>query len=112
MYRAGLETILGLRRRGATFVVDPCIPSSWPEYRIDWKFLDTRYVITVANPSRRCRGVAEVTLDGRPVDSTVIPLVNDGAEHHVTVVLGKRAPQAPAGASRPVTATVGMKETP
>ena len=112
MYRAGLETILGLRRRGATFVVDPCIPSSWPEYRIDWKFLDTRYVITVANPSRRCRGVAEVTLDGRTVDSTAIPLVNDGAEHQVTVVLGKRAPQAAAGASRPVTATIGMKETP
>ena len=26
MYRAGLESILGLRRRGETFVIDPCIP--------------------------------------------------------------------------------------
>ena len=34
MYRAGVESILGLRRRGDTFVVDPCVPSSWPEYRI------------------------------------------------------------------------------
>ncbi len=33
MYRAGLESILGLRRRGDTFSIDPCIPSSWPEYR-------------------------------------------------------------------------------
>ena len=31
MYRAGLESILGLRRRGSTFVIDPCIPSSWPQ---------------------------------------------------------------------------------
>ena len=30
MYRAGLESMLGLRRRGETFSVDPCIPSSWP----------------------------------------------------------------------------------
>src|SRR5436309_2802634 len=29
MYRAGLESILGLRRRGATFIVDPCVPASW-----------------------------------------------------------------------------------
>ena len=50
MYRAGVESILGLRRRGATFVIDPCIPSSWPEYRIAWRFLDSRYEITVSNP--------------------------------------------------------------
>ena len=57
MYRAGIESILGLRRRGETFVIDPCIPSSWPEYRITWRFLDSRYEITVSNPARRCRGV-------------------------------------------------------
>ncbi len=33
MYRAALESMLGLRRRGRTFSIDPCIPSSWPEYR-------------------------------------------------------------------------------
>ena len=33
MYRAGLESILGLRRRGDTFSIDPCIPSSWPDVR-------------------------------------------------------------------------------
>ena len=34
MYRAGLESILGLRRRGSTFAVAPCVPSSWPEYTL------------------------------------------------------------------------------
>ena len=37
MYRAGLESILGLRRRGDFFSVDPCIPSSWPGYEIVWR---------------------------------------------------------------------------
>ena len=30
MYRAAVESLLGLRRTGATFAVDPCIPSAWP----------------------------------------------------------------------------------
>src|SRR4029453_11980142 len=55
-HRAGLETILGLRRRGDTFIVDPCIPSSWPEYQAAWRFLDTRYETPVANPRPRPRG--------------------------------------------------------
>jgi cyclic beta-1,2-glucan synthetase len=88
MYRSGLESILGLRRRGETFVIDPCIPSSWPEYRIAWQFLDSRYEITVANPARRCRGVMSATLDGEPVDAAAIPLINDGRTHDVQIVLG------------------------
>jgi len=88
MYRAALESILGLRRRGDTFSVDPCIPSSWPEYTIAWKFLDSQYDIVVSNPGRRCRGVAQATLDGGATDAAAIPLINDGGTHAVHVVLG------------------------
>jgi cyclic beta-1,2-glucan synthetase len=88
MYRAGVESILGLRRRGDTFVVDPCVPSSWPEYRISWRFRGSRYEITVTNPSRRCRGIAKATLDGAAVDARAIPLVDDGRTHDVQIVLG------------------------
>jgi cyclic beta-1,2-glucan synthetase len=88
MYRAGVESILGLRRRGDTFIVDPCIPTSWPEYRITWQHLVSRYEITVTNPMRRCRGVVKATLDGAPVNAAAIPLVNDGRTHDVQIVLG------------------------
>jgi cyclic beta-1,2-glucan synthetase len=88
MYRAGLESMLGLRRRGATFRVDPCIPSSWPEYDIVWRFLNTRYEITVANPQRRCRGVVRAELDGLTVNREAIPLVDDGRVHHVRILMG------------------------
>jgi cyclic beta-1,2-glucan synthetase len=88
MYRAGLESILGLRRRGNTFVIDPCIPSSWPEYRIEWQFGSTRYEIHVANPGRRCRGVGRAYLDGALVEASAIPLVDDGGTHHVRVEIG------------------------
>jgi cyclic beta-1,2-glucan synthetase len=88
MYRAGLESLLGLRRAGATFSIDPCIPSTWPRYRIAWRFLSTRYEITVWNPLRRCRGVATTTVDGVPACASAIPLVDDGWVHEVIVVLG------------------------
>jgi cyclic beta-1,2-glucan synthetase len=102
MYRAGLESILGLRRRGSTFEMDPCIPSSWPEYSLVWRFGRTSYQIAVANPERRCRGIAEAELDGVSVDARAIPLSDDGGTHHVRLVLGDRKqallPQAPVGA--------------
>jgi cyclic beta-1,2-glucan synthetase len=95
MYRAGLESILGLTRRGSTFEMNPCIPSSWPDYAIVWRFGRTRYEIAVANPERRCRGIAEAELDGVSVDPGAIPLVDDGHTHTVRLVLGARKPFAP-----------------
>ena len=88
MYRAGLENILGLRRRGSTFVVDPCIPSSWPEYAITLRYLDTRYEITVCNPNRVCGGVVSAEMDGVTVDPRAIPLTDDRGTHAVRIVLG------------------------
>ena len=88
MYRVGLEGILGLQRRGACFTVDPCIPSSWPTYSIEWRFGTAHYTIVVENPERRCRGVASVELDGSPADPAAIPLSDDGRAHRVRVVLG------------------------
>ncbi|MBP1605037.1 MAG: glycosyltransferase 36, partial [Acidobacteria bacterium] len=88
MYRAGLESILGLRRHGSTFEIDPCVPSSWPEYTIAWRVGRTRYEITVFNPARVCRGIGEAELDGVSVDWRAIPLVDDGGTHRVRVVLG------------------------
>jgi len=88
MYRAGLESILGLRRRGPVFELDPCIPSGWGEYEIIWRFGRTRYEIIVLNPEHRCRGVASAELDGAPADSRAIPLNDDGVTHHVRLVMG------------------------
>ena len=87
MYRAGLESILGLRRRGATFEVDPCIPSSWPACEIVWRFGRTRYEISLSNPGGRCRGIKTAELDGAPVAPGAIPLVDDGGTHQVRLVM-------------------------
>jgi cyclic beta-1,2-glucan synthetase len=97
LYRAGLESILGLRRHGATFSVEPCIPAAWPEYAIRWRFGRSRYEIAVTNPLARCGGVARAELDGAPVDPAAIPLVDDGGTHEVRLVLGDPGPAAAKG---------------
>ena len=89
MYRAGLESMLGLRRRADTFGVDPCVPASWPGYRIVWQVgHGTQYVITVTNPDRQCRGVSTAVLDDATVNAAEIPLVDDGQVHRVRIVMG------------------------
>jgi len=88
MYRAGLESLLGLRRRGARFSVNPCIPASWATYTISWRFLSTQYEITVTNPQRRCQGSVRAELDGLEVDADAIPLVDDGCVHQVSILMG------------------------
>jgi cyclic beta-1,2-glucan synthetase len=88
MYRAGLESIIGLTRHGTSFGLDPCIPAAWPGFAVTWRFGRTVYEISVENPEHRCRGIGEAELDGRPADPGAIPLVDDGVPHRVRVVLG------------------------
>ena len=88
MYRAGLESVLGIRRRGAALSLDPCVPFAWPGFSIVLRFGRTRYEITVENPRQRCRGLATVELDGVSVDADSIPLREDGGTHRVRAVIG------------------------
>src|SRR4029453_14669313 len=106
MYRAAIESILGLRRRGTHFGIDPCIPSAWPAYEITWRVETTRYVISVSNPGGLCRGVAESSLDGVGVNPAAIPLVLDGGTHHVRIRLGMVSERAKATAFPEVLAAV------
>ncbi len=89
MYRAGLESILGVERRGAFLSVKPCIPAAWPGFSVVVRFGGARYEIEVENPEHRCYGVAEAELDGGAVDAGAIPLKDDGNVHRVRVVIGE-----------------------
>jgi cyclic beta-1,2-glucan synthetase len=90
MYQAAVQAILGLQRRGNTISVNPCIPTVWPEYVLEWTFRNTRYRFVVSNPEHRSRGIASADLDGAPVDPDAIPFVEDSGDHTVRVILGAR----------------------
>jgi len=88
LYRVGLESILGLQRRGKSASVDPCIPAAWPGFELRWRVGSSVYEIAVENPQGKCRGVGRVELDGKRVDARAVPLADDGATHRLRVVLG------------------------
>ncbi len=90
MYRAGLESILGFTVEGNTLRLDPCVPRAWRDFEIAFRHRTTRYEVFVENRAGVCRGIARLELDDQvlPHGSTHITLVDDGAIHHVRVILG------------------------
>jgi cyclic beta-1,2-glucan synthetase len=89
MYRAGLESILGFRLRGARLVIDPCIPRAWPGFQIVFRYRSARYDIAVENPRGVSRGVSSVNVDGVSLASDGgVTLVDDAKTHRIRVVLG------------------------
>ncbi len=88
MYRAGLESMLGFRLRGAHLLLDPCIPRAWPGFDMVFRYRSTRYDIGVENPRGVSRGVSAVEVDGVAlVGERRIVLADDGKTHRVRVVL-------------------------
>jgi len=87
MYQAGLEGILGFQRHGDTLVIKPCIPSSWPGYRLTYQFKTTKYEIIVENPRNRMTGCETITLDEEVLLEPTILLTDDGQVHTVRFTL-------------------------
>jgi len=88
MYRVAVEFILGLKLKGDVLEIDPAIPSQWPKFEATIRHGGATYEILVENPSRRCKGIAQVTLDGSPATAR-IALVRDGQRHKVHVIMGE-----------------------
>ncbi|HUV14464.1 MAG TPA: hypothetical protein VMY18_12535, partial [Acidobacteriota bacterium] len=85
MYRLGLEGILGFQLKADRLEMDPCIPKSWPGFRLSYLYHQTPYLIQVDNPNGVNRGVRLVKLDGRTLLRKQIRLKNDRREHRVEV---------------------------
>jgi cyclic beta-1,2-glucan synthetase len=93
MYKAGIESILGLRREGAFMVFAPCIPKRWPRFEIAYRHGATSYEITVENPSGCTGGIIGASLDDQALSVVPlrVPLCDDGRSHKIIVILGRRA---------------------
>lgn len=87
MYQAGMEWILGVRRRGSRLYVEPCIPAKWTEYSVMYTFGSTVYDIHVRNPHGKSSGVAAVSVDGASSGELYVHLNDDGESHHVEVTM-------------------------
>jgi cyclic beta-1,2-glucan synthetase len=87
LYRAAVETLLGLTRRGDTLTFDPRIPGGWRDYEVEYRHGHTPYRCRVENPDGVEQGVREVWVDGERIEGA-IPLADDGRPREVRVVMG------------------------
>lgn len=85
LYRVALEGILGLERRGTRLLINPCIPSGWKEYSIEYLYGSTKYNILVQNPNGTGHGDKRTFVDNNEVEDII--LTDDGKEHIVSIDL-------------------------
>ncbi|HEX5056678.1 MAG TPA: glucoamylase family protein, partial [Gammaproteobacteria bacterium] len=108
MYRLAVETLLGLRLEVNQLRIAPCIPAHWTSYKINYRYRETYYHITVTRTAAAGSRPTRITLDGAVIyqagiheagagapgadkkapASGRIPLVDDHQEHRVEVELG------------------------
>ncbi len=81
------QYILGIRPEYDGLLVDPCIPPEWNGFTVRRKFRGAVYNIEVINPEHRSKGVWEITVDGKKVESCILPVFPEGTEHHVKITM-------------------------
>jgi cellobiose phosphorylase len=88
LYRAGLEYILGFKKNGTALVIDPCIPSTWKQYKMNYTYNQGTYEITINNPDGVNKGVKKISVDGKISAGNRIDLADDQRTHIVEVFMG------------------------
>ncbi len=83
MYQLILESFLGLKREGDLLGFEPCIPEDWKSFKINYRFKDTNYHITLHQTSEADE--VEISVDGNKQTEKLLKLVNDQTDHEVTV---------------------------
>jgi cellobiose phosphorylase len=82
MYRLIVESLLGLSLKNGKISFSPCLPHSWNEIKIHYRYGETLYHITI----RQAAGTTAVlTLDGLVMPAAEIQLVDDRQEHTLEV---------------------------
>ena len=87
MYRAGVESLLGLSRHGSHIRIAPCLPASWPGFSATITIGDSRYALCISQTNSL---QANLTLDGAVVAAESAIFVS---EHCITLPLDNQAHQ-------------------
>ena len=83
MYRLIVESLLGLSLEVDKLRLTPVIPVGWNSFRVRYRYRTSMYLITV----QRDGVAAGLTVDGVAQHDHAIAMVDDGAEHVVTLGL-------------------------
>ncbi|MCR5072661.1 MAG: glycosyl transferase [Clostridiales bacterium] len=82
------QYILGIQPTLNGLQINPCIPRDLHSFRIVRCYRGATYRITVDNPEHVEQGVREITLGGKPIQGSVLPVLDSGAVADIHVLMG------------------------
>ncbi len=87
MYRLIVESLLGLKLEADKLQIAPCLPTSWNEYKLTYRYRETEYRIAVrrSETTEEQPATTSVTVDGVSQDTGHIVLIDDHRPHEVDV---------------------------
>lgn len=85
-YAATTRYILGIRLSFDGLIIDPCIPSDWPEFKVARKWRSATYNITVKNPNGVQKGIKSITLNGDLTKGPIKPQPKDSINEIIAVM--------------------------
>lgn len=88
IFRSATQYMLGFHPGYSTFTIHPVIPAEWKECRMLRNFRGDMYEVHILNPHGVQSGVKSMTMDGKPVEGTTLPIIGDGKTHQIVVELG------------------------
>ncbi len=81
MYRAGLEAVLGINRKGNQLRIKPSLAGAWPQAEVSVKFGNTVYKLMLSDAHEK-----DIQLQpDRSTGEYIIVLVDDGAMHEIVI---------------------------
>jgi cellobiose phosphorylase len=87
-FYAASQYLLGIRPEYDGLTIDPCIPSGWEEIKISRRFRRKMLNITIQNPSKKQKGIANLTINGKSLESNFIPVSMMDEVNDVKAIMG------------------------
>lgn len=80
------EGILGVKREYAGLRLQPYFPADWEEAEMTRSFRGADYRIRYRNPEHLEKGEPRITVDGKPLEGSILPDFRDGKTHEVEIL--------------------------
>lgn len=82
MYQLILESFLGLNRKGNQLWFEPCVPTDWPSFKMQYRYHETVYNIEVVFSHDRNK---TAKVDGVEQPNGILNLIDDKGVHSVSI---------------------------
>ena len=94
-YYSTTQYMLGIRPQYDGLLIDPCIKHDWDGFKVERRWRGMNLDIEVKNPQNVCKGIEYLEVDGKRLDSAVIPvdMLKDGSK--IVAYMGKNALPVP-----------------